>query len=172
MLICPDCGSENIEGSDLCDACGQTLTELSVRVPQNSIEADLLRARVSEIPNHPPVMLSATATVGEVLKAMVDHRIGCVLLLNEAGTMAGIFTERDALMRLNVDAADRHELPIERFMTPNPATIPAGAKIAFGLQQMNMGGYRHLPVIDGDKPVSVISIRDMLRYLMEHTPKN
>lgn len=172
MLLCPDCGAENIEGSDQCDGCGQTLTELFVRVPAHSIEADLLRGRVSEIPNHPPVTLPASATVGEVLQSMVENRIGCVLLVNDAGTLAGIFTERDALMRLNVDAAARHSLPIEQFMTPNPATIPAGAKIAFGLQQMNMGGYRHLPVLEGDRPVSVISIRDMLKYLTQHSPSN
>ena len=164
MFVCPYCGAENIEGDDVCLECTQTLTEMSVRVPGSSLEADLVRDRIDMLPPHSPLTVSPKDTVGAVLATMVDSRIGCVLVV-EQGKMVGIFTERDALLRLNSNAAKLFDNPISAYMTPNPETIPARSKIAFALHKMDLGGYRHLPVLDGDKPVGVISIRDILAYL-------
>ncbi|MEM6798650.1 MAG: CBS domain-containing protein [Planctomycetota bacterium] len=171
MQVCPYCGVEVLAGVDICDECHQPLTDLSVRVPAMSVEADLMRDTVSQIPTHPPVTFSPSATVREVLAAMIDQRIGCVLVApdDRPNQLAGIFSERDALMRLNVEAPRWLGERIDRFMTPNPATIPTDAKIAFALHKMNHGGYRHLPLMEGDRPVSVISVRDLLRYLTEHS---
>lgn len=167
MLICPDCGAENIDGADACEACSQSLTDLSQRMPAAGVEEGLVRDRVGKIPHHPPVTVKPSTTVGEVLKAMTDQSIGCVLVVSEDGsdTLEGIFSERDALMRLNVDAPQWLGLTIDRFMTPNPATIPADAKIAYALHRMNHGGYRHLPIMKGKRAVSVISVRDVMQYL-------
>ncbi|MEX2168456.1 MAG: CBS domain-containing protein [Pirellulales bacterium] len=164
MLVCPICGAENIEGDDACSECTQTLTEMSVRVPATSLEADLVRDRIELLPTKPPVTVSPQSRVGDVLATMADSRIGCVLVV-EQGKMVGIFTERDALMRLNTDAAKLSDKPISDYMTKNPEILPAKSKIAFALHKMDLGGYRHLPVLDGEKPVGVISIRDILGYL-------
>ena len=137
---------------------------MSVRVPATSLEADLVRDRIELLPPKPPVAVSPQTRVGDVLATMADSRIGCVLVV-EQGKLAGIFTERDALMRLNIEAANLSDQPISAYMTSNPETIAAKSKIAFALQKMDVGGYRHLPVLDGEKPVGVISIRDILRYL-------
>ena len=168
MLVCPDCGADDlIEGADICEYCQQPLTDLTIRVPASSVEADLLRDRVGDMPVHPPVEVGPEITVGEALRKMVDEGIGCLLITVE-GSLAGIFSERDALLRLGVDAASLHDQPLIKHMTPNPAIIHADDKIAFAMQQMDLGGYRHLPVMEGDRPVSLISIRDILRYLTEH----
>lgn len=164
MFVCPYCGAENIEGDDVCLECTQTLTEMSVRVPASSLESHLVRDRIELLPPHEPVTVSPTDSVGNVLATMVDSRIGCVLVV-ENGKMVGIFTERDALMRLNTDAAKLSDKPISNYMTPNPEILPAKSKIAVALHKMDLGGYRHLPVLDGEKPVGVISIRDILGYL-------
>lgn len=164
MFVCPYCGAENIEGDDVCLECTQTLTEISVRVPASSLEFNLVRDRVEVLPPQKPVTVSPQTTVADVLAAMVDSRIGCVLVV-ENEKMVGIFTERDALMRLNTDTAKLSDKPISDYMTPNPEILPAKSKIAFALHKMDLGGYRHLPVLDGDKPVGVISIRDILAYL-------
>lgn len=164
MVVCPFCGAEILEGDDVCMECTQTLTDLNIRVPATSLEADLVRDLVELLPPQKPVTVSPQDSVADVLAKMVDSRIGCVLVV-ENGKMAGIFTERDALMRLNTDAAKHAEKPISEYMTSNPETIPAKSKIAFALHKMDLGGYRHLPVMDGDVPVGVISIRDILGYL-------
>ena len=104
MIICPYCDAENIEGADECDECSQPLTELSIRVPATSVEADLLRDRIERLWPKSPSTVPPDTTVGDVLKKMVDETIGCVMVV-DGGKLVGIFSERDALMKLNVDAA-------------------------------------------------------------------
>ena len=168
MLVCPLCGADDLlEGIDECDVCQQPLTDLFIRVPSSSVEADLLRDRVGDLPVHEPIVLESDATVGEALTKMVEKGVGCVLIVVD-NQLAGIFSERDALMKLGSEGSELHDQPLLRYLTPNPATISADDKIAFALHKMDLGGYRHLPVLDGDRPVSLISIRDILRYLTDH----
>ena len=49
LIRCPYCEAENIEGADECEACGEALTDLSVRIPSTSVEADLLRDRIERL---------------------------------------------------------------------------------------------------------------------------
>ena len=166
MSLCPYCQAENIEGADECADCGESLMELSVRLPASSVEADLLRDRIERLWHKTPFAVTPDKPTGDVLKKMVDETIGCVMVVDN-GRLVGIFSERDALMKLNVDAAKFSAKPISQFMTPKPVTLDTNDKIAFALQKMNVGGYRHLPILHEGKLAGVISIRDILRYLTE-----
>lgn len=168
MLVCPACGADDlIEGVDHCDQCQQPLTDLFIRVPESSVEADLLKDRVRDLPSHEPIELGPSATVGEALTRMAACSVGCVLIVVD-GKLAGIFSERDALMKLGAEGGERHDQPLLKYLTPNPVTVSADDRIAFALREMDLGGYRHLPVMEGDRAVSVISIRDILRYVTDH----
>lgn len=166
MIICPSCHAENIEGADECGECSQPLTDMGLRVPSSSVEADLLRDRIERLWPKTPSTVSPSTTVGEVLGKMVSETIGCVMVVDQ-GQLVGIFSERDALMKLNVDAAKFMNRPISQFMTERPVTLETNDKIAFALHKMNLGGYRHLPILFNGKLAGVISIRDILRYLTE-----
>src|SRR3954454_6881151 len=165
-ILCPYCEAENIEGADECDKCGEGLTHLSRRIPGSSVEADLLRDRIERLWPKSPSTVTPQTTVGEVLKRMVDKRIGCVMIV-DAGKLVGIFSERDALMKLNADAPKFLSRPISQFMTADPVTLETSDKIAYALHKMNVGGYRHMPILFQGKLAGVISIRDILRYLTE-----
>src|SRR4051812_27657497 len=165
-IICPYCEAEIIEGADECDKCGEGLTHLSRHIPASSVEADLIRDRIERLWPKSPSTVPPSATVGEVLKKMVDQRIGCVMIV-DSGKLVGIFSERDALMKLNADAPKFMNRPISQFMTPDPVTLETSDKIAFALHKMNVGGYRHVPILFHGKLAGVISIRDILRYLTE-----
>ncbi len=68
MIICPYCDSENINGADACEHCGQTLNELHLPTPASHVERCLLRDRLSELPPSQPVTtISPETTIGEVL---------------------------------------------------------------------------------------------------------
>ncbi len=97
-----------------------------------------------------PLSVDMTTTVGEVLQLMVSRAIGCVVV-TESDKMVGIFTERDALLRLNVDAAQLSGRPVREFMTKSPDTITSDAPIAFAPAQ---DGRRRLsaPARDGRRP--------------------
>lgn len=164
MTICPHCGAENIEGSDLCDQCQHSLTDVGLPQPATQVEKGLLRDRIDVLKPKKPLTVGPNDTIGEVLKKMVSQAIGCVLVV-EGEKVLGIFSERDAMVRVNVDAARLASRPVSSVMTPNPATLRIQDKIAFALQRMNVGGFRHLPILDDGKLVGVVSIRDILRYL-------
>jgi CBS domain-containing protein len=165
-ILCPYCEAENIEGTDECQACGEGLTELSRHIPASSVEANLLRDRIEQLWPKSPTTVAPEATVDEVLKLMVDKEIGCVMVV-EQGKLVGIFSERDALMKINTDAPRLRTKPISQYMTADPVTLETNDKIAYALQKMNVGGYRHIPILFDGKLAGVISIRDILRYLSE-----
>jgi CBS domain-containing protein len=81
--------------------------------------------------------------------------------------VVGIFSERDALNRLNAEFAELAGRPVAEFMTATPETVESDARIAFALHKMDVGGYRHLPVLTKGKITGVISIRDILRYVTD-----
>ena len=166
MILCPYCEAENLEGADECASCGEGLSHLSRRIPASSVEADLLRDRIERLWPKSPSTVTPTTPVGDVLKKMVNETIGCVMVV-EKDKLVGIFSERDALMKLNTDAPKLLSRPISQFMTPDPVTLETSDKIAYALQKMNVGGYRHIPILFEGKLAGVISIRDILRYLTE-----
>jgi CBS domain-containing protein len=164
--LCPYCQADNIEGADHCVECQASLSELSVRIPATRVEADLLRDRIERLWPKSPSTVPPETPVGKVLQKMVDERIGCVRIVKE-DLLVGIFSERDALMKINTDAARFKDRPVSQFMTSNPVTLETNDRIAFALHKMDIGGYRHVPILFGGKLVGVISIRDILRYLTE-----
>ena len=168
MILCPYCRSENIEGADECAECGQPLNDTHLMPPHSEVERSLLRDRVSVLSSKEPITVAPTTPVGEVLRFMIERRIGCVIVA-DGNQPVGIFSERDALRKINTDAAQLATRPVREFMTPNPQTLVADAKVAFAVQRMDVGGFRHLPIIDeGGELVGIISARDILRYLTDN----
>jgi CBS domain-containing protein len=168
MIPCPYCGSENIEGTDDCAECGQPLDDMHLAPPQSNLERSLLRDRISALAPKHAITAAASMPVGEVMRLMVERRIGCVVVV-EFDQPVGIFSERDALRKIDPDAPDVTSRQVSEFMTPHPQMLVSDAKIAFAVQRMDMGGYRHLPIVgeQGDL-VGIISARDILRHLTDN----
>lgn len=166
MLICPFCKAENIDGVDECEHCQQPLGFLSKPRAASTIEHSILKDRIFKLGPRKPLTVSPQTPVSEVLRLMVARAVGCVIIGDE-NALVGIFTERDALVKLNVDAATQGHRPVSDFMTASPETIAHDAPIAFALHKMDIGGYRHVPVLTDGRPTGVISVRDILRYIAE-----
>lgn len=167
MIVCPDCGFDNIDGADLCETCQQPLAPLSAPTPSTDIEESIFHDRIGSLARRDPLCVDSATRVAEVLKRMATERVGCVIVL-EAGEMVGIFSERDALMRLNTKAAAYADRPISEFMTPNPESLEVEDKIAFALHRMDLGNYRHIPLLSQGRLCGVISVRDVLRYITDN----
>ena len=126
-----------------------------------------MKDRVFTLSPKQPCTVSPDTTVGKVLHEMASNQIGCVMVV-EGGQPVGIFSEYDALMKLNTEAASLSERPISEFMTPNPETLKESAKIAFAVHRMDLGGYRHLPIVSKENELQgIISVRAILDYLTE-----
>ncbi len=167
MMNCPFCGHKNIEGVDCCERCQESIDFLSRPQPGSEFEKSLLTDRVFMLAPRQPVTVPPTATVEDVLDLLVEQTIGCVLVC-EGEELLGIFSERDALVRVNVEYTECLSRPIGLFMTPHPETIDRDARIAFALHKMDIGGYRHMPVTTDGRVSGVISIRDILDYITAH----
>lgn len=164
MIICPSCGEENIEGADFCQQCQESLGFDAKPAPSSDLERSIWKDRIFKLAPRRPVVVEPETPVHEVLDLLVGHSIGCVIVVRDEEIL-GVFSERDALKRLNTNFAALGDRPISEFMTPSPETVDEDARIAFALHEMDMGGYRHLPVVRDGRVRGVISIRDILDYI-------
>jgi CBS domain-containing protein len=162
-MICPNCGHDNLPGSEECAGCLQDLTQLDRPTAHNKVERSLMEDPVSGLRPREPVVVRPTASVREAIQVMLARDIGALLVVDTQGKLVGIFSERDLLTKVagNEAYADK---PVRDFMTGDPETITSSDTLAFALHKMDSGGYRHLPVISNGRPTGVISVRDLLRH--------
>ncbi len=162
-MLCPACGCDNIEGMDNCDTCGQPLVAFS---PSGGvIERSITRHAIGVLCPPAPLTIAPTAPIAEAIETLSEQHVGCLLVVDDDGDLVGIFTERDVLNRYSSDRT-RHNAPVGEFMTTSPTTVSQDDSIGYALHAMDLGGYRHLPIVDQhDQPTGVISIRDILKFL-------
>jgi CBS domain-containing protein len=164
-VICPNCGFDNLPGSEECGRCQQDLTHLDRPSAHDRIERVLMEEAVGVLVPAKPVTVWPTTTLRQAIQTMVDHNVGAVLIVGDGGRLLGIFSERDVLLRV-VGLRDRYEdLPVSLFMTQNPETVGLNDKLVFALHKMDGGDYRHLPVLQDGRPAGIISVRDILRHI-------
>jgi CBS domain-containing protein len=164
-MICPHCGHDNLPGSEECSHCQMDMTQLDRPIPSNRIERSLMDDPVTVLRPRRPVAVRSSTTVGDTIKLLLENEIGALLVVNEEGELVGIFSERDLLTKVAGLYESYAELPIHMFMTANPETVSTSDTLAFAIHKMDVGGYRHLPVIHHGAPVGVVSVRDMLRHI-------
>jgi CBS domain-containing protein len=129
------------------------------------IRGEILTTPIDKLVLRTPITVDAAATVVAAVDAMNTHRTGCVLVERD-GKLAGIFTERDVLTKVMFRDGNR-SFTVDRVMTANPETLEASATLAFALNRMSVGGYRHIPIVDKKgKPVGVLSMRDVVDFIV------
>ena len=103
-------------------------------------------------------------TITEVAERMVERNLGAVLVL-DGGRLVGIMTERDLLRAV---ARGLHgDALVAEYMTTDPETIAPDDTTQYAAVLMIHGGFRHLPVVEGDDVVGILSIRDLMRIALE-----
>ena len=108
---------------------------------------------------------SADDALTEAAKRMAERRVGAILV-TDGTVLTGIMTERDVLRAVGKASIDG---TVGDWMTRHPDTAPQTATIGQAAAMMLHGGYRHVPIVDGDHLVGIVSIRDLLR-LPSETP--
>jgi CBS domain-containing protein len=113
------------------------------------------------------VTFKRDATVRETVNLMAQRKIGAVAIVDDAGTLIGIFTERDVITKVVAPGRDPNTTPLGEVMTASPDTVKSSDAVTRALEMMNTRRYRHLPVVDGGRLVGVVSIRDLYRSVKE-----
>ena len=102
--------------------------------------------------------------LGEVAQRMVDRDVGAVIVL-EGERLVGILTERDVLRAVAVGIQD--DTIVSDWMTRDPETMGPDDTTQHAAVLMIHGGFRHLPVVEQGEVVGVLSIRDLMRVVLE-----
>ena len=125
-------------------------------------------AIVREIMSTELVTVEPSARLTDTARVMASGQAGSALVI-EDGTLVGIFTERDIMRALGLSSsADlARTSPVLKWMSRDPETIGPETTVAEALDRMLFGGFRHLPVMDGDVVVGIVSMRDLARTIAE-----
>lgn len=105
-------------------------------------------------------------TVAKAAKLMAKKNVGAVMVVAE-GRLVGIFTERDAVVRVIAEGRDVATTSIGEVMTADPITVPPDEIFGRALLLMHDNGFRHVPVVDKGEPVGIVSSRSALDPDME-----
>ncbi len=120
-----------------------------------------------KIASVPAAMVSRTSTVFDAVKLMNDQRVGAVAVVND-DTLAGIFTERDLMIRVVLEGKDSKTTQIGDVMTAKCVSAPKNMSMGEALQVMTEKHFRHLPVVDDDnKVLGLLSIRNLLHQRVD-----
>jgi len=120
-----------------------------------------LRSVRSIVAGQPPATAERSATVFEAALIMKEKNKGALLVV-EGSHLIGIFTERDALLRVIAAGRDPRTTLLGDVMTPHPQTITPGEPFVNALRIMHTHRFRHLPVVEHGRPLGVVSARDAL----------
>jgi len=104
------------------------------------------------------------------MRLMVEKNIGLVVV-TEHGAIAGILSERDCVRRLVLSGKSPELTPVADIMVREVITIDLAKTFADCLKLMHLHNVRHLPVVENNTPITVISIRDLLAEAVQHHAK-
>jgi CBS domain-containing protein len=161
-VICPVCRFGNFPGDDTCANCGADLWNADTPQQVTTFRGQLLGLHLDELGAPEPHLIDIGAPIQEAIDRMRAESVDC-LLVTENGTLVGIFTDRDAILKVaGQSVADR---TIGEVMTHDPVILRSGDPVAVAIHKMAVGGFRHVPIVNGSLPIGVVSARDVFRHL-------
>ena len=107
--------------------------------------------------------------VAEAVRMLNERRIGAVVVTDEAGAVAGILSERDIVRHLSGDPAALLASPVSSIMTKTVITCGRDASVSELMEQMTRYRIRHIPIVEGNALVGIVSIGDVVKRKIEET---
>jgi CBS domain-containing protein len=121
--------------------------------------------RIGDVMSGNLLTTEATTPLQQAAERMCERGIGASLVLNGNGALVGILTERDVLRAVSQGGIEGTH--VAAWMTRDPETVGVDDTTRTAAELMVRGGFRHVPVVDGDQPVGIVSIRDLMRIVVE-----
>jgi CBS domain-containing protein len=136
------------------------------------MDTQTLSLPISMLNLNQPCTVAMGTPVSEVINLMQKGRFGCVLIVDEQEQLAGIITERDLLVHIDEVRAQPDKVQVDDIMTPSPESLRPNDSMAFALNLMHLGHFRHIPLLVGESdedegvyPASVVSSKDIANYV-------
>ena len=133
------------------------------------LDQRMLQEPIRMLNPHAPLSVPPSATLADAARLMRQHRIGCLLVV-DGDRLAGIITERDFLLKLEVPDLGR---AVRDLMTRDPEVLSPDDPIVYALNKMSVGGFRHIPLVDADRrPLGIVSVKDIVDYIVDFFPND
>lgn len=110
--------------------------------------------------------VSCATPVRDAITLLAERRIGALPVIRD-GAVAGIMSERDIIYCLQKEGAGALDRTVEQIMTAPAITVEPDREVMGALSLMTRRRIRHLPVVDGDRLVGIVSIGDLVKYRMD-----
>lgn len=163
-MICPVCGHNNLQGADECENCGSDLRTADTPHPGSTFEERMVTERLAAIAPAAPLTVDRSTKVDDAVRLMQENATGCVIV-EDGGRVVGIFTERDALLKLAGENLDG--MTLEQVMTRDPVVLRHDDSIAVAIHKMAVGGFRHIPLVENGHATGIVTARDVFHYILE-----
>jgi len=135
------------------------------------IERAIVSEDIRSLGLGPAITVTADTSLYDAVQTLQREHIGCVLVTGAGGKLVGIFTERDLLAKIALRILDWKAERVADYMTADPETLHPEDRIAWALNLMHIGGYRHVPLTDdAGRPVGVVSIKDIVDFIVDLFP--
>lgn len=121
----------------------------------------LLESKAPEV-----IAIGPDAAVIDAIRLMADKRVGAVLVL-EGGRLAGILSERDYARKIVLEGRSSRDTPVRDIMTAEVLCVGLDDTSDRCMQIVTNNRIRHLPVVDGDAVLGVVSIGDLVKVVIE-----
>jgi CBS domain-containing protein len=122
------------------------------------------------LPTLPPaVALGHQEPVRHALELMRQKQLSCVLVV-EHGQLVGVLTERDVVTKVAATPLDVDHVPLRDVMQPDPECLQLDDELVYALHQMLRGAYRHVPVVDEQRPTALVSLQTIIDALVAAFP--
>jgi len=136
------------------------------------LQGALLEDTVRLLAPSEPLRLTAEHSVARAIQAMVQNRRAAVVIVDDAGRLIGIFTERDVLTRVMGGGRVARGTLLRAVMTSEPESLRPDDRICFAINRMHAGAFRSLPLVDDEhRPIGIITVNDVVRWLAEIFPE-
>jgi signal-transduction protein with cAMP-binding, CBS, and nucleotidyltransferase domain len=162
-MLCPTCHHDNFEGEATCDNCGADLSTSDTPHAAREYNDTILGEHLEALGIGKPVIIEPTVPVAEAIRRMHVAGTDC-LLVCDAGRLLGIFTDRDAVVKVAGKRLDAFD--VRDFMTADPVVLRLEDTLAIAMHKMAVGEFRHIPIVDGGRPIGVVTAADLFRHLV------
>lgn len=141
---------------------------------RRAFDVRLLHEPVTVLSTRSPIIMPEASSTSDAMRAMQAEHRGCVLITDDGtanSVLTGIFTERDILLRVINRGHNPAETPLSEVMSRDPEFLQCDAQVAWVLNMMSVGGFRHVPIVNlRGCPAAVVSVRDVVEFLVEAFP--
>ena len=119
--------------------------------------------KVEEKMTRDMITMNVTATATEIANKMASEKVGTILILDD-GSLKGLVTDRQIATKVVASGKDPAKIRVPEFMTKNPVTLSPEMDIHEAVRIIGLHGYRRIPVLEGEKPVGIISVADIAEH--------